>query len=170
MVVRSSVTGKGAAVCWMITNSSTHHPVKAWLNWLKDELDFTAGAIMIDNSDIEIRAIRDSYGEDANIYLCHWHILRAWRKNLVYKVRPQHGNKASAEEVREHRQKALSLMIAIMNAPTVAEYNTAYRRFSKWAYDNQDKWDAGDLVVYFDNEYAPKKKEWSRVYRKVMYT
>ncbi|KAI7873429.1 hypothetical protein K492DRAFT_223953 [Lichtheimia hyalospora FSU 10163] len=33
LVVRSNVTGKGAAVCWMITNSNTHHPVKAWLNW-----------------------------------------------------------------------------------------------------------------------------------------
>lgn len=167
LVVRSSATGKGAAVCWMITNSSTHHPVKMWLDWLRDDMEFTPGAIMIDNSDTEIKAIKASYGDDAKIFLCHWHILRAWRKNVVYKVRPEAGNKANQDQVKEHRKVALDHMIAIMDARTVAEYNDSLRKFKTWAWNNREKWDSGELVTYFEEEYIPKKKTWCRAYRKV---
>ncbi|KAJ8651299.1 hypothetical protein O0I10_013212, partial [Lichtheimia ornata] len=124
---------------------------------------------MIDNSDTEIKAIKASYGDDAKIFLCHWHILRAWRKNVVYKVRPEAGNKANQDQVKEHRKVALDHMIAIMDARTVAEYNDSLRKFKTWAWNNREKWDSGELVTYFEEEYIPKKKTWCRAYRKENY-
>ncbi|KAI7873430.1 hypothetical protein K492DRAFT_223960, partial [Lichtheimia hyalospora FSU 10163] len=124
---------------------------------------------MIDNSDTEIKAINESYGEDTRVFLCHWHILRAWRKNVVYKVRPQAGNKANPDQVREHRKAALDHMIAVMYARTVAQYNDAYRKFNTWAWSHRKEWDAGERITYFDEEYLLKKKTWSRVYRKENY-
>lgn len=168
LVVRSSITGKGAPLCWMITNSSTHHPVKAWLEWLKHDFEFIPGSIMIDNSDTEIKAIRACYGDGFKIYLCHWHILRAWRKNVISKVCRASGNKAGEDDVRRHRQQAMDHMVAIMQAATVTESDQSYRKFKSWAYNNSESWDVSELMAYFEEEYMPKKKEWCRAYRKVM--
>lgn len=167
LVIRSEKTGRGAAVCWMITNSSMHHPVEAWLNWLKNDMNFTPGTIMIDNSDVEIKAIEGSYGDQCRINLCHWHILRAWRKNLIFKLAPKPNNKASPEQVREHRNTAFKLMVDIMQAPTQQGFHAANKKFNNWAYTNRKEWDADELIDYFDNHYLPKKEKWGRAWRKV---
>lgn len=170
LVVRSEKTGRGAPVCWMITNSSTHHPVETWLSWLKNDMDYTPGTIMIDNSDVEIKAIEQSYGDRCRINLCHWHILRAWRKNLIFKLAPKSNNKASSEQVREHRNMAFKLMVDIMQAPTQQGFQAALKKFNNWAYTNRNKWDADELIDYFDNHYLPKKEKWCRAWRKVCST
>lgn len=37
---------------------------------------------MVDCSPTEIRAIREVFGDDVRIHLCHWHIKRAWEAHI----------------------------------------------------------------------------------------
>ncbi|KAI8328280.1 hypothetical protein BC941DRAFT_445310 [Chlamydoabsidia padenii] len=41
LVVRSSITGKGQPLCFMITNHAGAPPVEYWLKWLRYDINFT---------------------------------------------------------------------------------------------------------------------------------
>jgi hypothetical protein len=42
---------------------------------------------MIDCSKAEIGAIRETFGNDVSVLLCHWHIKRAWEKKIKSEIR-----------------------------------------------------------------------------------
>jgi hypothetical protein len=89
ILCQSPVTQKGVPLVWMITNSERQEPIITWLTWLRDNHGFAPSSVMIDNSDTEIAAIREVYGEpphEVTVFLCHWHVLKAWRKNVWAKV------------------------------------------------------------------------------------
>lgn len=41
---------------------------------------------LVDASDAEIAAIVAAFGSAVKIFLCHWHVQRAWLANLCAKV------------------------------------------------------------------------------------
>ena len=88
-VCQSPVTEKGVPVAWMVTNNEGQEPIVRWLTWLRDTHRFSPSSVMVDNSNTEIAAINQVYGEppyEVKVLICHWHILKAWRKNICMKV------------------------------------------------------------------------------------
>ncbi|KAI9492511.1 hypothetical protein BDB00DRAFT_788658 [Zychaea mexicana] len=120
---------------------------------------------MIDNSDTELLAIRKALGDNCRILICHWHILRAWRKQSMEKVFAKDGVRKTVAEIKAHRQEGLQGMIKMMMAGTKADYELCYLDFSSWCLDFDDEWDPSDLLVYFDCEYSNKKEKWSNTWR-----
>ncbi|KAI9309837.1 hypothetical protein BX666DRAFT_2034024 [Dichotomocladium elegans] len=128
---------------------------------------------MIDNSDTEIVAINKAYNVDpvndeesrpclsnVRILICHWHIVKAWIKNILKKVvaAPSNPKKTTHEE-------ALSLMLTMMRAETPGDFDIAFEKFELWCIDNDDEWDTQSLLEYFEREYIPKKTNWSNAWR-----
>jgi hypothetical protein len=90
IVVRHPSAVKGVPVCFMVTSHEFSKVVKDWFDWIKAciaQLNVNLRTIMIDCSAIEMRAIRDSFGQSVDILLCHWHIKRAWEKRIKSDVR-----------------------------------------------------------------------------------
>ena len=171
LVVRNNVTGQGSPVCWMVTNSQDRHPITNWLIWLRS-LGYTPSSVMIDNSDVEIAAIRQAYGQDVRINICQWHILRAWRKQTIEKVilRNPHRRRpaTSSQLIAAHRKEALNRLIAMMKANDEPEFEMMYDELCLWIEEHEAQWDAAGLLAYFDDNYLGKKKEWSNAFRQVM--
>ena len=84
----------------MLTNSDSQYPVEFWLKWIKEETRFQPQTIMIDNSNIEMAEIRSAYGESVQVLIWHWHIKRAWCKNLAKKVCVCPGVSTNSHEVK----------------------------------------------------------------------
>ncbi|KAI7858079.1 hypothetical protein BDC45DRAFT_477841 [Circinella umbellata] len=82
----------------MITNSQAQYPILYWLKWLKDEHGYIPSRVMIDAFDTEIIAITKVYNyvhddpstnifiDKVKILICHWHVFRAWKKNILTKL------------------------------------------------------------------------------------
>jgi hypothetical protein len=80
--VVNPVTRRGVPVCFFITSKEVVPVLAEWLNWVKNNTNNNVKRFMIDCSATEIAAIRQVFGSDANILLCHWHIKRAWDDKL----------------------------------------------------------------------------------------
>ncbi|KAF7725273.1 hypothetical protein EC973_000283 [Apophysomyces ossiformis] len=77
-------TGKGAPLAWLITNSDSQYPLQIWLNWLKTSGQYTPNAVMIDNPDTEIAAIRATFGSSC---LPHCYLFLACYQSLEKEYR-----------------------------------------------------------------------------------
>lgn len=166
LVARSDTTGKGAPFCWMITNSEAHQPVEHWLKWLHENHGFRPVKMMIDNSDTEILAIRKALGDSCQILLCHWHILRAWKKQIASKVTSTPDVQKTIDEKKMRRNEGFEAMIAMMKAETIDDFNYSYEDFELWC-QVEDGWDGTELLDYFDREYLVKKESWANAWRHV---
>jgi hypothetical protein len=122
---------------------------------------------MIDNSDAEIAGIRSVFGGSVSILLCHWHLFKNWKKNIAMKLKVQPGVRRSRTEITGRRDLAFTNMMKMLNAPTQDEYDAKYLEFQTWCQEDQEIWDSGDLLVYFDREYVAKKDLWANVGRQV---
>ena len=167
LVIRSNVTGKGCPVGWMLTNSETHYPIVSWLQWVRDTVMFSPTQVMIDNSDTEIKALRIVFGENTAILICHWHILRAWKKHVIKKVNPV-SRAIRPDTVHAKRGEALDILISMMSAQTENDFDSGYHDLSEFCVRNRS-WDCAGLLSYFDNEYLSKKQEWSSAWRQVLF-
>ncbi|KAG2227753.1 hypothetical protein INT45_004795, partial [Circinella minor] len=133
---------------WMITNSQAQYPILYWLQWLKDEHGYVPSRVMIDDSDTEIAAINKAYNtvnddvssgtytDNVKILICHWHVLRAWKKNILTKLtaKPSTPSK-TLKEKREMREVALSLMMNMMRAETPVDFDLEHEKFETWCID-----------------------------------
>jgi hypothetical protein len=167
LVARCSATGKGAPLAWMITNTETQYPIQYWLQWLHEDHGFSPQQFMIDNSDAEIAGIRSVFGGSVRILLCHWHIIKNWKKNIAMKLKVQPGVRRSRVEITGRRDLALVNMLKLLNARNEGDYDVVYMEFQQWCQSDQETWDSGDLLVYFDREYVNKKDLWSSAWRRV---
>lgn len=67
----------------MITNH-LYIPVMAeWLKWLVViGCGSEADTIMIDRDAAKISAIKEVFGNQVKILLCHWHLKRSWERKI----------------------------------------------------------------------------------------
>ncbi|KAG2216418.1 hypothetical protein INT45_001375 [Circinella minor] len=158
LVARCRITGKGKPLTWMITNSQAQYPILYWLQWLKDEHGYVPSRVMIDDSDTEIAAINKAYNtvnddvssgtytDNVKILICHWHVLRAWKKNILTKLtaKPSTPSK-TLKEKREMREVALSLMMNMMRAETPVDFDLEHEKFETWCIDVDEEWDGPEL-------------------------
>jgi hypothetical protein len=151
----------------MITNAETQYPIQFWLQWLHDSFGFRPRHFMIDNSDAEIAGIRSVFGETVPILLCHWHILKNWKKNIAMKVKVQSGVRVVPQVVTQRRELALHKLVGMLDARSDEDFNSKYLDLQQWCQQDDDTWDSGALLVYFDKEYLHKKQLWSNVWRQV---
>lgn len=86
IVVKNPITLKGIPVCFCITDKEVSNILVEWFLWLKENFNLNVKRIMIDCSQTEISAISEAF-PNVNISLCHWHIKRAWEKNIKKDVR-----------------------------------------------------------------------------------
>lgn len=71
----------------MVTDMEIMPTLIEWLTWLKNlKAELRLKRIMIDCSATEIGAIRSVFGDEVDILLCHWHVWRAWDKNMKKEV------------------------------------------------------------------------------------
>ena len=180
IVARCRTTGKGKPLAWMITNSQAQYPILFWLKWSKDEHGFVPERVMIDDSDTEIIAINKAYNSvndetstftnTVMILICQWHILKAWKKNILTKLlaKPCTPSKTISEKKRM-REDALSLMMSMMAAQSPNDFDLMHEEFELWCVDNDDEWESAALYVYFENEHYGKREKWSAAWRTVMF-
>jgi hypothetical protein len=169
LVARCHATGKGAPLAWMITNTDSQYPIASWLKWLHESHGFNPKQIMIDNSDTEMAAITSAFGDSVQILICHWHILRAWKKNIAQKVMVKPGVRKISAEVVAHREEAFHVLAAMMYASDETGFEIAYDELQIWCQENEDEWETGSLLAYFDQSYHKKRMEWSCAWRSVSF-
>lgn len=153
----------------MLTNSDSQYPVEFWLKWLKDDMHFRPRTIMIDNSDTEIAGIRSAYGEDMQVAICHWHLKRAWRKNIASKVCIRPGVSTHSGLVKVMRDETFNRLNDMVIASTEEDFELAYDELQLFCLEHEEEWDMTALQVYFDREYLPKKTKWSNAWRQVSF-
>ncbi|KAG2207412.1 hypothetical protein INT47_006887 [Mucor saturninus] len=127
-----------------------------WLSWLKNSFSLRVRRIMIDCSPTEISAIRETSGSDVQIFLCHWHIQRAWELNVKKHVKNVQGT-ADTEQLRRRVHAGLSDM---MHAEDENSFNDRYNRFK-----NNFSSDCLTFVAYFDQYWFEKREIWSKAWR-----
>ncbi|CEP15851.1 hypothetical protein [Parasitella parasitica] len=177
--LQCNVTGKGKPLACMVTNSEAQHPIRFWLEWLKDQFGYSPSmVIMIDNSDTEIVAINlvynrndevDVFNTNVKIMLCHWHIMKAWKAKILTKLVPKSGQQKSKQERQQKRSEALDCLVLMMQARDLEEFDLAFDEFEIWCRENED-WETYELIDYVEVvNYLPKKEKWSKAWRKENY-
>jgi hypothetical protein len=182
LVARCRVTGKGKSLVWMITNSESQYPVTCWLQWLKHVHGYQPSKVMIDNSDAEIAAVNMAYNvpsiasdsqqsivfnNNVKILICHWHLLKAWKKAILTKVTAINPRGKTMEEKKRKRDEALTLTINLINAEDEVAFDLSFEEFELWATENSDEWETPVFFDYFQREYYSKREKWSRCWREV---
>jgi hypothetical protein len=181
LVARCRVTGKGKPLAWMITNNESQYPIRYWLQWLRDAHGYQPSKVMIDNSDAEIAAINMAYNltsdsgnneepvfnNTVKIFICHWHLLKAWKKAILVKVSPVIRQSRTMAEKKEMRDEALQLLSNLLNAEDEITFELHWETFELWCRENDAEWDTGSLFLYMEKEYYAKRDNWSRCWREV---
>jgi hypothetical protein len=142
--------------------------IEFWLKWIKDDLNYSPERVMIDNSQTEMGAIRNTFGDQCGILVCHWHILKSWKLNIVKKVKPtlEASRRLSSGEVKTHRDLAMSVLVKMMTAHSEDMFEEGYQDLQAFA-DKHDDWDSAALLVYFDQTYLGTKMMWCNAWRNV---
>jgi hypothetical protein len=182
LVARCRLTGKGKPLVWMITNSESQYPVTFWLQWLKATHGFQPKKVMIDNSDAEIAAINMAYNlptgsidenqsiifnNNVKILICHWHLLKAWKKAILTKVTAVNPRGKTMQEKKQKRDEALELVVNLMNAQDEITFELQFEELELWAMENSDEWETLSFFDYFQREYYDKREKWCRCWRDV---
>ncbi|GLJ22487.1 hypothetical protein SUGI_0423400 [Cryptomeria japonica] len=79
----------GEPVAWVIMSRSCAHDIAYWmrilLQWVHmKNIEWSLNAFMLDDAGAKIKAIREVF--QCDVYLCSWHVRRAWLKNLIAKT------------------------------------------------------------------------------------
>lgn len=128
-----------------------------WLTWVKNTKQLKVKRIMVDCSATEIGAIKAVFGDEMNILLCHWHIWRAWDKNMKKEVKII---KAVKETQLLHEQTR-SLLNKMMHAEEEQGFQVAYEGFKAFIEPEYSS-----FLVYFDKQWLSKKELWCKAWRK----
>lgn len=86
IVVRSSITNRGAPVCFLIMDKDIIPTLEQWLFWLKQTFQLNVKKVMIDHCPNQVDIIHKVFNEVV-IELCHWDMKRAWEKHINTNVR-----------------------------------------------------------------------------------
>ncbi|KAI9358373.1 hypothetical protein BD770DRAFT_387174 [Pilaira anomala] len=100
------------------------------------------GSIIIDCSATEIAAIREAFGADVDVLLCHRHIKRGWEAHI--------------------KRDVLTIKYDVEGSKLLLDFVGYFNAF-------KDKFEIKYTIFYsyFMNQWMPKKDLWSKVYREV---
>src|ERR1051325_7438720 len=85
LVIRHPKTGSGYPVAFLISKFKRSVTLIKWLNYLKLENEMWKPDIfMVDDAGEEIKAVETCFS-DSTVLLCHFHVLRSWRRKLGHK-------------------------------------------------------------------------------------
>ena len=62
------------------------HLVYTDLQVRKTKADWLPSAVLVDACDAEIAAVKQAFTLAVAVFLCHWHVQKAWKKQLYAKV------------------------------------------------------------------------------------
>ncbi|CEP19022.1 hypothetical protein [Parasitella parasitica] len=82
IVVHNPITSKDLPVAFFITSVKCSPTIERFLSWLKNNNNLKLKRIMTDCSATEQRAIISSFGSTIQIFLCHWHLQKAWEDHI----------------------------------------------------------------------------------------
>ncbi|KAG0618725.1 hypothetical protein M758_4G088100 [Ceratodon purpureus] len=88
----------GVPVAFVLTSKCAEVNLTPWMRALNERMveekpDWEPAAFIVDCAQGEINAINDVWPE-TKIFLCLWHVRRAWQKNSCYKI-ADHGRRAT---------------------------------------------------------------------------
>ena len=85
LVIRHSITGNGYPIAFLISKFKKTITLKKWFSFLKQEhKKWSPDIFMVDDAGEEIKAVEESF-PDSSVFLCHFHVLRSWRRKLHHK-------------------------------------------------------------------------------------
>ncbi|KAG8976619.1 hypothetical protein FRC05_003458 [Tulasnella sp. 425] len=132
--------GHGVPVAYMISSRGTERVLTHFLRLFRDRNTMTPHVIMTDYDVAQINALRSVY-PDVPIYLCWWHVLRAWKKHL-----PQ----AETDQI-------WPLMTAWLRESDAARFSNRQSEIFRLASPN--------YVQYLTKTWLPVITMWSAVHR-----
>ncbi|KAE8251485.1 hypothetical protein A4X13_0g3973 [Tilletia indica] len=166
LVVRSTTTGHGIPVAFMLTNGEAAHPIIFWLEALRrhPRVRFQPRHIMIDCSVTEVSAIRNAFPAPSTpiILFCDWHMLKAMTANSKLKVKGHAGHPRGALSISDNQQaqrRARDGFIKLMNASTREAFaSSASAYLVEWQC-------CPDWVKYVEDTWLTRKEMWARAWR-----
>ena len=85
LLMRHPATGHGYPIAFLISEFKRTITLKEWLNFLKQEHEeWCPDIFMVDDAGEEIKAVKECF-PDSSVFLCHFHVLRSWRRKLGHK-------------------------------------------------------------------------------------
>ena len=85
LIMWHQTTGSGYPIAFLISEFKRTSTLKKWFNFLKYEhKEWNPDIFMVDDAGEEIKAVEECF-PDSSVLLCHFHVLRSWRKKLCHK-------------------------------------------------------------------------------------
>jgi|GEM_PF-5268288 len=85
LVMRHPTMGNGYPIAFLISEFKQTSTLKEWFNFLKYEhREWNPDIFMVDDTGEEIKAVKECF-PNSSVFLCHFHVLRSWRKKLGHK-------------------------------------------------------------------------------------
>lgn len=125
----------------------------------------------VDENSEGIEAVGEEHAEfnsNVKIYLCNWHIMKAWKANILTKLTAKTSSpKKTTKEKKAKRDEALEMLTNLMGAPSPRDFNLRWSDFRLWALDNEEEWESIELFRYMQDSYYHKKRKWCMAFRRV---
>ncbi|CAG8649725.1 8936_t:CDS:2, partial [Scutellospora calospora] len=84
LIIRHPLAGSGYPIAFLISEYKKSLTLMKWLDFLKQEHnEWCPDIFMVDDAGEEIKAIEEKFS-DSTVLLCHFHVLRSWRRKLNY--------------------------------------------------------------------------------------
>lgn len=139
-------------------------------NIVEDEDDDADSSADEEDECIQLEEETPKFSNNVTILLCYWHILKAWKKNILGKVIPKTSNpKKTIMERKQKRDEALEVLTNLMIAATPAEFRLRWDDLKMWSQDNNEEWESVALYEYMRDNYYGKRRKWSAAFRRVKY-
>lgn len=157
VIVQDPYTMRGVPAAFLLTTNLTASPIELWLS----ALGKVAGPfryITTDDSSTERLAIKNAFGGSVKIYLCLWHIARAWSQKIQSTVRGQ-----TQDESKELRKRARQDLLSIMYENDLFQARNLIQKFRQ---DWKDPFP--DLHEYVEKNYfnsEDRMRTWMKAYR-----
>ncbi|KAF0555924.1 hypothetical protein F8M41_016538 [Gigaspora margarita] len=145
ILIRHPHSGHGVPLAWLISESCNSQTIETWLFMLKNDGWAKPTAVMLDNDDAEINAICSVFPQ-SKIFLCWWHLKRAWRLWISKKIKA------------ESHDSLFNDMDQLLSIDNENKVDVSISQFEKW-------WQNTLVVQYFAAEYIKKKEMWIKCYR-----
>ncbi|KAH9328046.1 hypothetical protein KI387_000154 [Taxus chinensis] len=163
----------GLLIAWVLISRATIPDLTLWMRKLVVSahchmLEWKPNAFMVDDAHAKIVAIREVF--QCEVYLCSWHVRRAWLKNLIAKVKDVETRQAMFTSLGEILHKSPTEEAATHDVNMFIEKYAAQESFitywkDQWAHriDGDVKFSEFDLDVAWVKSQS-KEEKYYKVY------